>query len=155
MTLFDAAPPRPLRELAVPPQRIILAGRSLGSAVAVELATRVPSERAASLQRHRFGAGRFATLLLGAGGLLASQRFDSLAKAPRVAVPVLQVHSSNDWLVPLEDARAMFEKCPGRKAMLELPGRHNDVGIAGDALARALAEFWPSRERVGRSRGCV
>jgi hypothetical protein len=39
----------------------------------------------------------------------------------------------------------MFDKFPGRKAMLELPGRHNDVGIGGEALNRALAEFWPNQ----------
>jgi hypothetical protein len=29
--------------------------------------------------------------------------------------------------------------------MLELPGRHNDVGVGGDAVARTLGEFWPNR----------
>jgi abhydrolase domain-containing protein 17 len=133
------------RELAIPPQRIILAGRSLGSAVAVELATRVPSGGLLLYSAIDSVPAAASRLYFWAPvGLLASQRFDSLAKAPRVAVPVLQVHSSKDWLVPLEDARAMFEKFPGRKAMLELPGRHNDVGIAGDALNRALGEFWPN-----------
>jgi hypothetical protein len=97
-------------------------------------------------------------------GLLASQRFDSMTKAPRVTVPVVQVHASGDWLVPIDAARALFGKFPGRKVMLELPGGHNDVGLdrisrlaseagyrttraprADEALIRALAEVWPSR----------
>ena len=63
------------------------------------------------------------------------------------ALPVVvQVHSPKDWLVPLDAAHALFDRFPGRKALLELPGRHNDVGVAGDALARTLAEFWPTKE---------
>ena len=77
-------------------------------------------------------------------GLLASQRFDSMRKAPHVTVPVLQVHSPRDWLVPIDAALALFERFPGRKVMLQLPGRHNDVGFAGDALGRALGELWPT-----------
>ena len=133
------------RELGVPAQRILLAGRSLGSAVAVEVATRVPSGGLLLLSAiDSVPAARSQLYFWVPVGLLASQRFDSLAKAPRVTVPVLQVHSSKDWLVPIDAARALFEQFPGRKALLELPGRHNDVGIAGDALNRALAQFWPN-----------
>ena len=74
--------------------------------------------------------------------LLASQRFDSMAKAPRVMVPVLQVHAPNDWLVPIDAARTLFKSFPGRKVMLELPGGHNNVGFADESLSRALGEFW-------------
>ena len=76
--------------------------------------------------------------------LLASQQFDSMAKAPRVVVPVLQVHASNDWLVPIDVARALFRRFPGRKVMLELAGGHNEVGFADESLRRAIAQFWPN-----------
>jgi pimeloyl-ACP methyl ester carboxylesterase len=132
-------------ELAVPPERIILAGRSLGSAVAVEMATRVPSGGLllfSAIDSVPLTASRLYFWV--PVGLLASQRFDSLAKASRVTVPVVQVHSPKDWLVPLDAAYALFERFPGRKAMLELPGRHNDVGFGGDTLNRTLREFWPN-----------
>ena len=76
--------------------------------------------------------------------LLASQQFDSMAKAPRVVVPVLQVHASNDWLVPIDVARALFRRFPGRKVMLELAGGHNEAGFADESLRRAIAQFWPN-----------
>jgi uncharacterized protein len=132
-------------ELDVPPQRIILAGRSLGSAVAVELGTRVPSGGLlllSAIDSVPAAASRFYFWV--PVDLLASQRFDAVAKAPRVTVPVLQVHSPKDWLVPIDAARALFERFPARKVMLVLPGRHNDVGFAGDALIRALGQFWPN-----------
>jgi uncharacterized protein len=132
------------QQLGVAPQRIILAGRSLGSAVAVELATRVPSGGLLLLSAIDSVPATASRLYFWAPvSLLASQRFDSMAKAPRVTVPVVQVHAPRDWLVPLEVARALFGRFPGRKVMLELRGGHNDVGVADEAVARALAEIWP------------
>jgi pimeloyl-ACP methyl ester carboxylesterase len=132
--------------LAVPPQRIVLAGRSLGSAVAVELATRVPSGGLLLLSAIDSVPARGSRLYPWAPvQWLATQRFDSLEKAPRVTVPVLQVHGLKDWLVPIDDARALFERFAGRKVMLELPGRHNEVGFGDDALSRALGQLWPNK----------
>ena len=135
------------------PQRIILAGRSLGSAVAIELATRVPSGGLLLLSAIDSVPATASRLYLWAPvSLLASQRFDSMAKAPRVVIPVLQVHAPKDWLVPIDAARALFRRFPGRKVMLELPGGHNDVGFADESLSRALAQFWsnPVRRLAGR-----
>jgi hypothetical protein len=76
--------------------------------------------------------------------LLASQGFDSIAKAPLITVPVIEVHATRDPFVPLGAARALFERFSGRKEMLELPGGHNDVGIpVGGSFKGALSRFWP------------
>ena len=131
------------QEMGVAPSRVILAGRSLGSAVAVDLATRVPSGGMLLLSAIDSVPARAARLYPWAPvARLASLQFDSLAKAPRVMVPVLQVHAPQDWLVPLDAARGLFARFPGRKVMLELPGGHNDVGFRDESLKRALAEFW-------------
>jgi pimeloyl-ACP methyl ester carboxylesterase len=132
------------QQVDVPPHRVILAGRSLGSAVAIELATRVESGGLlllSAIDSVPATAARFYPWAPVA--LLSSQRFDSLSKAAHVRVPVLQVHATDDRMVPLEAARGLFQRFPGRKAMLELHGGHNDVGFKGDdALERALAGFW-------------
>jgi uncharacterized protein len=133
-----------VHQLGVSPERIILAGRSLGSAVAVELATRVPSGGLLLLSAIDSVPATGSRLYFWAPvRLLSSQRFDSMAKAPRVTVPVLQVHATKDWMVPIDAARALFDRFPGRKVMLELAGGHNNVGFSGDdSLTRALAQFW-------------
>ena len=134
-----------VRQVGVPPERIILAGRSLGSAVAVELATRVGSGGLLLISAIDSVPATGSRLYFWAPvRLLASQQFDSMTKAPRVSVPVLQVHAPRDFLVPLDAARALFARFPGRKVMLELRGGHNDVGIHDETLARALTELWPS-----------
>jgi pimeloyl-ACP methyl ester carboxylesterase len=67
-----------------------------------------------------------------------------MAKAPRIGIPVLQVHAPGDFLIPVDAARALFRQFPGRKVMLELPGGHNDAGFTDDSLGPALAQFWPN-----------
>ena len=128
----------------VPPTRIILAGRSLGSAVAVELATKVPSAGvillsvldsvpAAAERLYPWAPVRW----------LSSHRFESVAKAAQVRAPVLLVHAVNDRLIPLEAARSLFALFPGPKLMLESGGGHNRAGIGEAAFADALNQFWP------------
>ena len=145
---------RYLREhFGVPPDRIILAGRSLGSAVAVELAARVPAGGLLLLSPIDSVPATGARLYFWAPvRLLASWQFDSMAKAPRITVPVLEVHATDDSFVPLRAARALFQRFPARKVMLELSGGHNDVGFPiGESFRRALTELWPIRRTVGRN----
>jgi uncharacterized protein len=133
----------------VPPTRIILAGRSLGSAVAVELATRVPSGGLLLLSAIDSIPATASRLYFWAPTrLLTSLRFDSMAKASRVTVPVLQVHAPDDWLVPIDAARALSGRFSGRRMLLELPGGHNEAGVADPSLMLALADFWPARQRT-------
>jgi uncharacterized protein len=116
-------------ELGVAPSRIILSGRSLGSAVAIELATRVPSGGMLLLSAIDSVPARAARLYPWAPVTwLASLQFDSLAKAPRIRIPVLQVHAPEDWLVPLETARAVRA----------VPRTQGDAGAARRAQRRRL-----------------
>lgn len=132
-------------ELGVPPSRIILAGRSLGSAVAVELSTRVPSAGLLLLSALDSVPSTAARLYPWAPvHWLASHRFDSVSKAARVRVPVLQVHAVNDWLIPIEAARALFDRFPERKLMLETGGGHNRAGFGDPRFGASLAQFWPT-----------
>ncbi len=90
-------------ELGVPPQRIILAGRSLGSAVAwisPRAFLRVDCSCLSAIDSVPARAARFYPWAPVAW--LASLQFDSLAKAPRIRFRFVHVHSPEDWLVPLE-----------------------------------------------------
>ena len=131
----------------VPPSRVILAGRSLGTAVAVELATHVSSAGLlllSTLDSVPAAAGRFYPWA--PVQWLASYRFDSTAKLSHVRGPVLMVHGLRDQLIPIGAARALFGSIPGPKEMLETPGGHNRAGFGdGAPLADALARFWPLR----------
>jgi uncharacterized protein len=130
----------------VPPSRIILAGRSLGSAVAVDLATRVDaaglvlfapidSVPQAGARVYPFAPVRW----------LASHQFDAAAKASAISIPVVTVFAARDQYMPLTDARALFDRFHGPKLMIETAGGHHHSGFVRIAeLHKALARFWPT-----------
>ena len=133
------------RILRVPPTRVILAGRSLGSAVAVELATRVKVA----------GLVLFSPIdsvpLTGARLYplfpvrhFARHQFDNLAKVSRLQSPVVVVSGTADQMVPIDVARSLFEKIPRPKLMIETTASHDDAGFnRGAQLLDALTRFWP------------
>jgi len=129
----------------VDPSRVVLAGRSLGSAVAVELATRVRTAGLVLLSPidsvPLVGSRLYPWAPV---SLLPSNRFDSLSKIPRVDVPVLIVHSRNDRFVPIAAGRALYAAATAPKLMLETGGGHNSAGFSPvSELADGLARFWP------------
>lgn len=137
-----------VREQRVPPSRIILAGRSLGAAVAVDVATRVEaaglllfapidSVPQAGARVYPFAPVR----------LLARHRFDAGAKASSIAVPVVIFFAVRDQYMPLTEARLLFQKFRGRKVMVETGGGHHHAGFIHVAeLKRVLAVYWPAME---------
>lgn len=121
-----------LGENGVEDGRIVLYGSSLGTGVAVELASR--HAVAALVLEAPFtsladvGARAYPWLPV---RLLARDRYDSLAKMARVAAPVVVLHGEADAIVPPDMGRAILEAAPGPKAGLFVPGLDHD-GMAID-----------------------
>jgi fermentation-respiration switch protein FrsA (DUF1100 family) len=134
-----------LTRTGVRPTDIILAGQSLGSAVAVELATRVKSAGVAlfsPIDSVPMTAGRIYPWV--PVSYLATNRFDSNSKVDRLAVPTVVFHSANDRLIPLQAARDLFAKIKAPKRMVETGGGHNGAGFAdSEALRETMWTFWP------------
>jgi fermentation-respiration switch protein FrsA (DUF1100 family) len=115
-------------ERQVPASRIIVFGHSLGSAVAVDLVSRVP---AAGLILD--GA---LTSIIDRGQELypyipvrwiAASRFNSLEKVVGIRIPKLFLHAANDEVVPLAHGRRLFAAAPPPKTFVELQGGHGDA----------------------------
>jgi fermentation-respiration switch protein FrsA (DUF1100 family) len=128
----------------VDPERIVYFGRSLGAAVAVELATRRPPfalilesplPSIAELARHHYP-------LLPVGGLMRT-KYDSLSKIAKVRVPLLVLHGDWDDVVPFESGRKLFEAANEPKRFYTIRGAgHNDTYVVGgQEYFRALREF--------------
>jgi len=131
--------------LGVPPSHVILAGRSLGSAVAVETALHVDAAGVILFSPIDSVPLTAARLYPWAPVTwLATNQFDNDAKVARLRMPVLLVHSNTDRLVPLFAARALFQRIAAPKAMLETSGGHNRAGFASaNELQEAMRTFWP------------
>jgi uncharacterized protein len=137
--------------LRVPPSRIVLFGHSLGSAVAVELATRVPAaglvlEGALTSVPER--AQEIYPLV--PIGWIARSRYASIEKIGRVAMPKLFLHARADEVVPLAHGRRLFDAAPPPKTFVELAGGHGDAFEADSAvyfgaIARFLSHLPPVR----------
>ena len=107
---------------------IVVFGRSLGAAVAVELAVRRQVE-ALVLESPFTSVSEMARLRnrFLPSGLLVRARFDTLAKMPEVRAPVLVFHGTDDEIVPVDMGRRVHEAAPGRKRLFLLEGAmHND-----------------------------
>ena len=111
--------------LQVPPDRIVLFGHSLGTGVATELATRVPSAalvlEAAYTSLPDIGQAAYPWLPV---KLLAGERFETIGKIGRVTVPTLILHSPEDDIVPYDHGRRVYDAARGEKRLVTLRGGH-------------------------------
>ncbi len=114
-------------------EKIIFFGRSLGSAVAVELALKEKC-RALILETpftsiKEMGKKLYPFLPV---SLLLRTKYDSLAKIRNIKVPILIMHGDNDKLVPFEHGRELYEAANEPKEFYTIPGAgHNDTHIEG------------------------
>ncbi|MDE2666253.1 MAG: alpha/beta hydrolase [Acidobacteriota bacterium] len=127
-----------------PGRKLAYLGESLGSGVAVEMATRAPPagliiqsgfSSAADVGQHRYP--------LLPVGLLMKDPFDSLPKIKGLSCPLLAIHGDRDRTVPLPLGWALFEAAPEPKEWLMVPGAaHNDVsGVGGQSYWKKIDDF--------------
>lgn len=126
-----------LERSGVLPDHLVLVGNSLGSAVAVELASRRPVGGLilAGPFSSTVSVGREVYWWLPDWFLeWDTALFDTLGRAGRVRAPALVVRASRDHMISREDARRVFEALPEPKRWYEVPDAgHNDVFGRGGA----------------------
>ncbi len=103
--------------------RLILAGHSLGTGVATEMAARGHGRRLVLLSPYTSIAAVGARVVPWLPTrLLTLDRFDTAAKAPKIEMPVLIVHGGRDVVVPVRMGKKLAKIFP--HATLDLgPGR--------------------------------
>lgn len=139
----------------VPPNRIIIYGESLGGGVATGLASELCQSRIVPgglILRSTFSslvdAGKYHYPWLPVGWMLAD-RFMSIDQIPQVTCPILQVHGTNDSIVPIEMGQRLFARAPEQsssgiaKRFIKLAGAgHNDVTlVAYDRFQQEIGNF--------------
>lgn len=145
-----------VEERGVDPARLVIFGRSLGAAVAVELGTTQPAgaviaescfTSAQDLAAIHYG------FLPGALFRAMTHKFESIAKVSRLRAPALFVHGDRDDIVPVVMGRRLYEAAAEPKEWYEIKGAgHNDMLMVGGAdYFRRLAAF--VRRHVGGAEG--
>lgn len=130
-----------------PQSRRYLFGHSLGSAIAVHLATEV-DDVAGLMVEGSFTSipdvvGTFKWGWLPVSGLI-TQRFDAAARIDKVRAPVLFVHGSEDRLIRPELGRALYERAKGPKRFVLIEGgsHHNTNSVGHGQYREALRELF-------------
>jgi uncharacterized protein len=109
----------------IEPRRIVIYGWSLGSAVAVNLASRV-DEAAVILEGApasvvAIGAQRYPLFPV---RYIIRNPFESILKVGAIRAPVLFLHSPEDTVIPIAEGRRLFDAAPSPKQFVEVTGGH-------------------------------
>ena len=126
------------------PERVVLFGRSLGSAVAGELAVQRPASSLIlessfptieAVAKHHY-AGLPVHWLLGA-------EYRLIDRLPQLSLPKLIIHGDKDNVIPIELGRRVFDAAKPPKDWYEIPGadHNNTYQVGGVAYFRRLGEF--------------
>lgn len=134
-----------VKQRSIESRRIFIYGHSMGSAVAIDLAS------------HHANAGgviaesAFTSMVDMAerkyfympADLLVNQRFDSISKIGRLKIPVLLIHGTWDRLVPYQMSQRLFESAPQPKYLKLIEGGdHGNSGFVAPLEYRtAVSEF--------------
>jgi fermentation-respiration switch protein FrsA (DUF1100 family) len=127
----------------IPPHKIILFGRSLGGAVAAEIALR--NNAGALIVESAFtsvpdlGTRYFPFFPV---RYISRFHYSTIDKVDKICIPKLFIHSRDDDLIPYHHGKALYEKAALPKAFLEIQGDHNEgFLLSGDVYIEGLDNF--------------
>ncbi|MDP3939637.1 MAG: alpha/beta hydrolase [Deltaproteobacteria bacterium] len=134
----------------VDPGRIILAGHSLGAAVAIELALRV-APAGLVLESAFTSVSDMAKQVIPflPLGIFLSTRYENLEKIPRIDCPLLVMHGEHDEIIPFEQGLRLYEAAPEPKTFFRIRhAGHNDTYVSGgEAYIQAYVRFLASLDK--------
>ncbi len=131
-----------MRRPEVNSERIVAMGRSLGSGVAVHLASHrllrgvilvSPYDSIVEVAKRHYP---FLPV-----SLMLRHRFDSIASAPQIEAPLLCLVATEDRVIPAAHSRALFEAWRGPKTWHEVPRSGHDSISGEPEYWRSIADF--------------
>ncbi len=124
-------------------EQIIVHGESLGTAVAIDLASQRPCA-ALILEAPFTSASDVAGTVIPVLGPLLVHSYNSVPKIARVTAPKLFIQGDRDEVIPPRLAQALYATAPAPKEFWVVEGaRHNDmVETAGPRYRQKLEQFY-------------
>lgn len=126
------------QHLKIPPEQVIVYGRSVGGGSATELATRY-SVAGLILESTFTSAFRVVVPF----PLLPFDKFSNLDKLRTVDCPVLVMHGQADQTIPIQHGQALYKTAPNQKLFLWVAeaGHDDFTWVAGERHQNALLSF--------------
>jgi pimeloyl-ACP methyl ester carboxylesterase len=137
------------KTLHISPDHIIIFGHSLGSGVAIELASKVPAaalivEGAYTSVAQR-GQELYPMLPI---ALVSTQRFPSIERIGSIKMPKLLIHSPEDSIIPYAHGQRLYAAADSAKRFVDVKGGHQnaysvDKAKYYGAIAQLMREVTP------------
>jgi pimeloyl-ACP methyl ester carboxylesterase len=145
LAIYDAAATRP----DIDPSRIVVFGRSLGTAIAAHVAAARPVAGAVLVSPYdsltAVGSKHYPWLPV---SLLLRHRFEAAADAKRSTMPLLAIVGETDSIVPHERSRALFDAWAGTKTWQIVPGAEHNTLSDSPAFWEGVARFLSERQAI-------
>ena len=126
-------------------RKVVVFGRSLGGAVAIDAATRHPVDGLVAESAFTSLPDMAVSSGIPLARYLVAYRLDSLAKIGQVSAPLLLLHGDRDEVVPYQMAARLLEaaaSAPWKSLHTVEGGAHNDTWVlGGEAYWKAWSEF--------------
>jgi fermentation-respiration switch protein FrsA (DUF1100 family) len=132
-------------ELGVPPEQIVIHGRSVGGGPSLHLAMQEPI---AGLILESTFTSAFRVVL--PFPVFPFDKFPNRDRIPQIDCPVLILHGEADRTIPLWHGQTLYELAPEPKQAVWIPeATHNDlVWVAGDRYGETVRSFLNRLEPV-------
>lgn len=133
---------------------LVVMGRSLGSAPAIELAANSRHPIQGLIVESGFAYTLPLLRLLGIDverlGLSETETLGNHVKIGRVRMPTLIIHAELDRIIPFADAQALYDACAAeRKWLVKIPDAgHNDIFYQGIAQYMSAVKSFMDRFRI-------
>ncbi|MEM8549949.1 MAG: alpha/beta hydrolase [Verrucomicrobiota bacterium] len=126
------------QDKGIPPEQIVLFGRSLGGGPSIDLAAR---ETVGGVILDGTFTSTFRVMTH--CKIRPWDCFDTIAKIDRIDCPLLVIHGTQDRTVPFWHGKALYEKAKEPKSHLwvEGAGHNNLIETAGDDYGKVIAAF--------------
>jgi fermentation-respiration switch protein FrsA (DUF1100 family) len=130
----------------IPSERIIIYGHSLGTGVAIELATCVPAAalvvEAGYQSIPEVAHQLYPFLPMHLLKLFIKNKFLSIDKVNSIPIPKLFIHSSEDEIFDISEGRTLYEKALPPKMFLEIKGSHDPAPMESkEVFCNGLSSF--------------
>jgi len=124
---------------------IVIFGRSLGGAVAVDLASKHPCLGLILESTFTSLVDLFEVPIdiNDLRGRMAPIKYDSFSKIKRISVPLLMLHGNRDEVVPFESGCTLYKAAnqPKQFCLIEGAGHNDTYIVGGQAYVDALRDF--------------